>query len=100
VVSVGDNASITVIEETLSASGEAASLQLGGTEVFVGRGAKLTFASLQDWGRNVVHYSNGRATLGADAELQWIQVMLGGRMSKTNIWYDLAGQGAQAFVHG
>jgi Fe-S cluster assembly protein SufD len=100
VVSVGDNASVTVMEETLSAAGETASLQLGGTEVFVGRGAKLTFASLQDWGRNVVHYANGRVKLAADAELQWIQVMLGGRMSKTNIWYDLAGRGAQAFVHG
>ncbi len=100
IVSVGDNASLTVTEELLSAPGEAASLQLGGTEVFVGRGGRLTFASLQEWGRNVVHYANGRARLGPDAELHWIQVMLGGRMSKTNIWYDLDGRGAQAYVHG
>jgi Fe-S cluster assembly protein SufD len=100
IVSVGEGASITVTEELLSAPGEAASLQLGGTEIFVGRGGKLTFASLQEWNRNVVHYSNGRAQLGADAELHWIQVMLGARSAKTNIWYDLAGRGAQAFVHG
>lgn len=100
IVAVGDNASLTVTEELLSAPGEAASLQLGGTELFVGRGGKLTFASLQEWSRNVVHYTNGRARLGADAELHWIQVMLGARMSKTNIWYDLDGRGAQAFVHG
>ncbi len=100
VVALGENASLTVIEEMLSANGETASMQLGGTEVFVGAGAKLTFASLQDWGRNVVHYANARARVGADAELQWIQVMLGGRMSKTNVWYDLTGRGAQAYVHG
>ena len=100
IVSVGDNASLTVTEELLSAPSESASLQLGGTEVFVGRGGKLTFASLQEWSRNVVHYANGRARLGVDAELHWIQVMLGGRMSKTNIWYDLDGRGAQAYVHG
>lgn len=75
-------------------------MQLGGTELYVGRGAKLTFASLQDWSRNVVHYANGRAKIAADAELHWIQVLLGGRMSKTNIWFDLDGAGAQAYVHG
>jgi len=99
-VVVGNDASLTVTEELLSAPAEAASLQLGATEIFAGRGARLTFASLQEWGRNVVHYANGRARLAADAELHWIQVMLGGRVSKTNIWYDLAGRGAQAFVHG
>jgi Fe-S cluster assembly protein SufD len=100
VIALGENASATVVEEMLSATGENASLHLGGTELFLGAGAKLTFASLQDWSRNVVHYSNGRAKLAADAELHWIQVMLGGRMSKTNIWYDLDGRGAQAYVHG
>jgi len=100
VVSVGANASLTVVDEMLSAGAEQPSMHIGGTEVFLGRGARLTFASLQDWGRNVVHYSNGRAHLAADAELHWIQVMLGGRTTKTNIWYDLDGRGAQAFVHG
>jgi Fe-S cluster assembly protein SufD len=100
IVAVGENASITVTEEMLSEGAETPSMQIGGTELFVGRGSKVTFASLQDWSRNVYHYSNGRARLDADAELQWIQVMVGGRMSKTNIWYDLDGQGARAFVHG
>jgi len=99
-VVLGEGASITVSEEMLSPSGESPSLQLGATEVFVGAGAKLTFASLQDWGRNVYHYSNARARIERDGELQWIQVMLGGRMSKANAWYNLDGEGARAFVHG
>jgi Fe-S cluster assembly protein SufD len=35
-----------------------------------------------------------------DGELQWIQTLLGGRMTKTNSYFDLAGPGARAFVHG
>lgn len=100
VIAVGDGGSVTVVDELLSENAEGASLYLGGTELFVGQGAKLTFASLQDWSRNVYHYGNGRAQLAKDAELQWIQVMVGGRMSKTNIWYNLDGEGANAFVHG
>jgi len=100
VVAVGAHASVTVIEELLSEPGERASLYLGGTEVFVGEGGKVTFASLQDWGRNVTHYANGRAELGREAELQWVQVMVGGRVNKSNIWYNLDGENARAFVHG
>ena len=48
----------------------------------------------------MVHYSNQRARLGRDAELQWVQNLLGARMVKTNSYFDLAGPGAQAFVHG
>lgn len=100
VIWVGEGASITVVDQMMSEPGEAPSMHLGGTEVFVGRNAKLTFASLQDWEHHVYHYANGRAKIEADGELQWIQVMVGGRMTKTNIWYDMDGQGARAFVHG
>ncbi len=100
VITVSEQASITVIEELLSEHSEEPSLYLGGAEMSVGQGGKLTFASLQDWSRNVVHYGNGRADVGVDAELQWIQVMVGGRTTKQHNWYSMTGQGAQAFVHG
>jgi Fe-S cluster assembly protein SufD len=69
-------------------------------EVFVGANAKLTYAQLQDWGRNVFHYGNVRARVARDAELQWMQIMVGGRMTKANGYYDLNGTGARAFVNG
>lgn len=89
-----------MIDEQLSEPAEGAAFHCGGTEVFVGAGAKLTFASLQDWSRNVFHYSNARADLARDAELQWIQVMVGGRATKANAWFNLNGPGARAYVHG
>ena len=100
VVLVGRNARATVIEEQLSETAEGLSVHMGATEAFVGEGSKLVYGTLQDWGRNVYHYSNQRAHLGGDAELQWIQTLLGGRTVKTNSYYDLEGSGAQAFVHG
>ena len=68
--------------------------------MFVGDDSKLVYGTLQDWGRNVFHYSNQRARVGRNAELQWIQTVLGGRMAKANSYFDMAGPGAQAFVHG
>jgi len=100
VIVLGKGASATVIEEQLSDTVEGGSFFAGGTEAFIGDGAKLVYGSLQEWGRNVYHYGNARARLGRDAELQWIQTMLGGRMTKANAYFDLDGPGAQAFVHG
>jgi len=100
VVVLGKNARATIVEELLSAPATGTSFHCGGTEVFVGEGAHLTYGQLQDWGRNVVHYSNQRIRLERDSELQWIQTLLGARSVKTNAYFDLAGPGAKAFVHG
>ncbi|TMQ62949.1 MAG: Fe-S cluster assembly protein SufD [Candidatus Eisenbacteria bacterium] len=100
VIVLGRGARATVIEEQLSETLEGTSFHAGATEVFLGDEAKLVYATLQDWGRNVFHYSNQRAHLGRDAELQWVQILLGGRMTKTNSYFGLGGSGAQAFVHG
>ena len=100
VVVVEEGAELTMIEEQLSETVEGASLHAGGLEVFVGDGARLTYAQIQDWGRNVFHYGNVRARVGRDAELQWMQVMVGGRMTKANAYFNLDGQGARAFVNG
>ncbi len=88
VVVVAEGAELTVIEEQLSET------------VDVGENAKLTYAQIQDWGRNVFHYGNVRAQLSRDAELQWMQVMVGGRMTKANAYFNMNGQGARSFVNG
>jgi Fe-S cluster assembly protein SufD len=100
VVVIEDRARATVIEELLSETAVAASFYNGATEVFVGEDAKLVYATLQHWGRNVYHYSNQRAAVGRNAELQWIQTLLGSRMEKTNSYFRMIAPGAQVFVHG
>jgi Fe-S cluster assembly protein SufD len=100
VVVLGRGASATVLEECLSETADGPAFFSGGTEVFVGEDAKLVYGHLQDWGRNVVHYSNQRARVERGGELQWIQTFLGGRTTKTNSYFELVGAGARAFVHG
>jgi Fe-S cluster assembly protein SufD len=100
VVVLGRGASATVLEECLSATVEGDAFFSGGTEVFVGEDARLVYGHLQDWGRNVYHYSNQRARVERGGELQWIQTFLGGRMTKTNSYFDLVGAGARVYVHG
>jgi len=100
VVVLEENAELTVLEEQLSETIEGASLYAGGVEVFVGQNAKLTYSQIQDWGRNVFHYGNVRAQMGRDAELQWMQIMVGGRMTKANAYFNMNGEGARSFVNG
>ncbi len=100
VIVLGRNARATIVEEELSDAADGIAFHLGGTEVYLGDDAKLVFGTLQEWGDHVYHYSNQRARVGRGAELQWIQTVLGGRMVKTNSYFDLTGPGGQAFVHG
>jgi Fe-S cluster assembly protein SufD len=100
VIDVGRGARATVLEECLSMTAEGTAFANAGTEVFVGQDATLVYGHLQDWGRNVFHYSNQRARIERGGELQWIQTFLGGRMTKTNSYFQLAGPGARAYVHG
>ena len=100
VIVLGRNARATIVEEELSETADGIAFHLGGTEVFLGEDAKLVYGTLQEWGGHVYHYSNQRARMARGAELQWIQTVLGGRMVKTNSYFDLAGPGAQAYVHG
>ena len=100
VIVLEKGARLTVIEEQLSEAAEKPSLHAGATEVFLGDESRLVYSTNQDWARNVYHYSNQRVRVGRDAELQWIQTLLGARMVKTNSYFDLAGPGGRAFVHG
>ncbi len=100
VVVLGRGARAVVVEEQWSATAAGIAFHAGGVEVFLGDDSKLIYGSLQDWGRNVYHYANQRVRIGRDAELQWIQTLLGSRMAKVNAYFDLAGPGARAYVHG
>jgi Fe-S cluster assembly protein SufD len=97
---LGANARATVVEELLGDSASETSFHCGATEAYLGPNSRLVFATLQDWGRQTYHYSNQRARLERGAELQWVQTVLGGRRVKTNSYFNLEGEGAQAFVHG
>ena len=100
VIVLGRNSRATIVEEQLSEDADGIAFHLGGSEVFLGEDAKLVYGTLQEWGGHVYHYSNHRARVERGAELQWIQTVLGGRMVKTNSYFDLVCPGGQVYVHG
>ena len=52
------------------------------TEIFVGDGAHVRYAALQDWGAGVTHLGVVRATVGRDAEIRTLAVGFGADLSR------------------
>jgi Fe-S cluster assembly protein SufD len=72
----------------------------GGIELIVGRGAKLRYVNLQNWGTGVWHFAHQKAIVEAEGKLQWTIGALGARLAKVNQHVALAGADAHAQVNG
>ena len=96
VVDIGENASVSVLEEQVpSGSGDAAqSLWWGTTEVRLARGALLNYAGQQDFDTNTLAFVTRHATLAQDAQLNWALASVGAQLHKTRIDNQLVGRGS------
>ncbi|HUG47527.1 MAG TPA: SufD family Fe-S cluster assembly protein [Candidatus Limnocylindria bacterium] len=97
VLSLGENARASALEEQVPAVGGAQagqSLWWGTSEVLLGDGAQLSFAAQQDFGPDTLMFVNRQATLGRDARLQWALASVGGQLQKSRIDNRLVGRGA------
>jgi Fe-S cluster assembly protein SufD len=90
----------SLIEEYTSPSADATGYSNGVVELFVEQGAKLEYVSLQNLANETWHFATHRATVGKDAELDWVAGGFGSRRGKVRIHNDLAGQGATSRVTG
>jgi Fe-S cluster assembly protein SufD len=95
-----ENSRFTLIEESASASPELESYSNAVAEVFIGRGAKLEYVSIQNLSRNTWHFATHRARVAEDAELDWVAGGFGSRKGKVTIENRLAGRGATSRVTG
>ena len=93
-----DGAEATVLAET--AGDDSASLHCGAIEVVVGKGAKLRYVNLQNWGAGTWHFAHQRGTVDRDGALQWTIGALGSRLAKVNQHVALIGEGADVQVNG
>jgi Fe-S cluster assembly protein SufD len=89
----------SLIEEYVSPP-HATGYSNGAIELFVEQGAKLEYVSLQNLSHDTWHFATHRATVGKDAELDWVAGGFGSRRGKVRIHNDLAGQGATSRVTG
>jgi Fe-S cluster assembly protein SufD len=77
-----------------------AQLASGVVEQVIGANAHLRYVQLQRWADDVWAFSTQRAILDRDASLRTLNVVLGGRLSRTSIQTVLEGQAAQVDLLG
>ena len=92
--------SFTLIEEYSSATPGLAGYSNAVVELFVEQSAKLEYVSLQNLSQETWHFATHHASVGRDAELNWVAGGFGSKKGKTRIHNDLAGQGATSRVTG
>lgn len=95
-----EGASVTLLEETASASPETNGLHVGAVELLAAAGAQLRYVQLQNWNSNVRHFAHQSGRVGRDGMLQWTVAALGSRMAHVHQDVHLDGSGAHAQVNG
>ncbi len=101
VISVGEDAEVSVVEEQVSSGGaeQAGDLQsqaffAGTTEAVVGAGSTLSFAGLQDFSLRQIAFQHRSAVLGRGATVRWALAQLGCRVVRSRIDNQLDGDGS------
>ena len=89
---VGTNASCTFIDRYVSPDLQHA-FSNAVTEIVVGDGAKVRYASIQDWGHGVTHLGVQRAQVGRDADLRTLAIGFGADLSRAEAETILASPG-------
>ncbi|HEX5504300.1 MAG TPA: Fe-S cluster assembly protein SufD [Thermomicrobiales bacterium] len=99
-VIVEAGASAVFIDEYISPTGEQQGFADSVVELFTGAGAQLRYVSVQDWGRNVYHFNTQRLVAQRDSSTNSLSILLGGRLTKSNVESGLDGQGATSEMLG
>src|SRR5204863_8911205 len=99
VLVAGEGADVTLIDRYASAD-------LGGAfsdaiaEIYVGDGAHVRYASIQEWGSGVTHLGIQRATVGRDAEFRSLAIGFGASLARAEAETVLAGPGSFPEMRG
>jgi Fe-S cluster assembly scaffold protein SufB len=111
VISVGEDAEVSVVEEQVSAKSSAPDAAPSGptdpaghadrqaffagtTEVQIGAGSSLSFAGLQDLSLSQVAFQHRSAVIGRSATVRWALAQLGSRVIRSRIDNTLEGNGS------
>ncbi len=88
------------MDEYASADGQGQALHNGVIELLVGDNASLTYAGLQDFGRNMWQLNHERGRVGRDGKLDWVTSMMGTRLTKAFQTMELDQMGAWGRMSG
>ena len=99
IVSVGDDAEVSVVEEQLAGPAEAGpdspqAFYAGTTEIKVGQDSVLSFAGLQDLALNQIAFQHRSAVVAKASTVRWALAQLGCRVVRSRIDNRLEGDGS------
>jgi len=97
---VAEAGSQAVIVQDHASVGDGRTLTNAAIEVFVGEGASLDLVLLQREAESASHVSNLVARVERDGRFRVHTVTLGGALVRNDLEIELAGQGAEAVLHG
>jgi Fe-S cluster assembly protein SufD len=100
VIVAEEDASVVLVDHWNSAEGEELSLSCNVVEVHAAEAAQVRYIQLQDWGRNMWSFNTQKANCGQDAQVNFLNVALGGKFSRSNISGILNGAGSLAEMLG
>ena len=90
---------VTFVDEQISESADLQGFHNGVVELYLKRGAHVTFVQIQNWSRRLWGISHQRAVLDADSELHWATAGLGSRLHWTaqDVWLRAPGSHSRLF---
>lgn len=92
-----EGAQVTVVDDLL---GGKDGMQSSVVEIIQRDNAIVRYLNLQDFEHSNWNFMTGRAALGRDTDLRWIQVSWGSRLTKAFLDLDLMGEGGHAELLG
>jgi Fe-S cluster assembly protein SufB len=91
-----EDSEVSYIEGCSAPSYTRSSLHAGCVELFVKKGAKMKYISVENWSKNTYNLNTKRALVFEDAEIQWINGNMGGAVTMLYPSSVLLGRGAKS----
>ena len=99
IIVTGRDAELTFVERYRSPALERV-LSDAVVEIDAGRGSRVRYVAVQEWGAGVTHLAVQRATLAQDAELRSLGVAFGASLSRAEVESVLEGDGSSSEMLG
>jgi len=78
---VDEGAELHYIEGCSAPQYDENSLHAGGVEIFVKKGAKMRYSSIENWSKNTYNLNTKRAMVEENAKMEWVNGNLGSRLT-------------------
>jgi Fe-S cluster assembly protein SufD len=95
-----EGAEVSIVDEVASDDLAGQSLSLGAAELFAADGAKITYVSVQRFGKGVVHLTTDRLVAGRDAKITTLYATLGSDLTRADVQCAMRGPGAHVDILG